>query len=1019
MNRKLTSGALSVLLALAALATAADVERPQAARKGAAADVASTTMTIDANQLDMFVTNVGVFAYDKSNARGKADGLYFPNNYPASDKTIIYDAGLWIGGTRSGDTLVTVAEYSQEFVPGPLGGSPDDQAYRVYKIYKNHLQKVQDGFLVRDPDDHEGEIPLTAADYDNWPVDQGAPVGADGTPWINELGADQMTFTVFNDGDGSAHTNDAGSTTPIGLEIRQTTFAFNRSDALGNVIFMKNVIIYDPASVGQPAQPLENAYISLWSDPDLGGSGDDFVGCDPSIGLGYCYNATNQDNAYGSQPPATGFDFFQGPANTYNVEWPPNSGIVPEFLPMTSFNKYINGTDPHSYTESYNYMQGLQLDGTPLENGLTYMHPDDPVTGGADLDTDPADRRFMMSAGPFRLAPGDTIEVIAAVLAARGTNRLSSITFLRYIDTFAQSAFDNAFVVPQPPAEPELTVTPMNRKVTLTWSGAAEDDPGSYPFQGYNVYQGATEAGPWTRIATYDIVDGIATIFMEAFDPNTGEIYSQPLQFGTDSGLQRYIEITDDAFTWNGNTKLVNNHPYYFAVSAYSYNPDETPNHLESSRAAATVVPSRGPAGTDWHTAMAVDTAAHVAGGSDGSVLINTIQETSLKNASYKTVFYDTTMVDPDDPEFTWSETWWRILDTTNSVVKAYGRAQSTSLDDTPHYPDYEMHPLGMPLVDGQLVTVLGPPLLGASYSWEGVDGAARWLTGVAAGGELFFGGLMLGANFFGSTLAPAEYHAVQVVLTPDEAQWSDCAVYLRPGYARNGTGQFPGYAMDIDSDPPRRLNLCFVENEDVADGLWNPDDFDLGGRHYLFVMNSDYNGGVDYDDDANWGPAADVQWALWPILRGNATTFAEMLQSNPGTFTWIPNYVNSPSDEFTWTTSAVSHVVNSASLDDIRVVPNPYYGHSTYETKSDVKVVKFINLPSTATLKIFNIAGDHVTTLYKTPDMGDELSWNLKNDHGVYVASGVYVYYVEAPGYGDGFGKLAVMLEEERLKEY
>jgi hypothetical protein len=76
------------------------------------------------------------------------------------------------------------------------------------------------------------------------------------------------------------------------------------------------------------------------------------------------------------------------------------------------------------------------------------------------------------------------------------------------------------------------------------------------------------------RIATYDEVDGVATIFQEAFDPETGEIYSQPLQFGTDAGVKRYIEITADAFTWNGNTGLVNNHPYYFAVSAYSYDPD-------------------------------------------------------------------------------------------------------------------------------------------------------------------------------------------------------------------------------------------------------------------------------------------------------------------------------------------------------------------------------------------------------------------------------------------------------------
>jgi hypothetical protein len=1015
MMRKITTGALSVLLVCTTAALALEVERSQQAGKGSAeTDVASTTITIDANQLDMFVTNVGVFGYDKSNIRGKSDGLYFPNSYPLSDKTVIYDAGMWVGGIRGGDTLVTVAEYSQEFVPGTLGSDPDDPAFRVYKIYKDHLGKVAAGFEVRDPDNHEETIPLTADDYTNWPVSQGAPVGTDGNPWIDELGADQMTFTVYNDGDATAHSNDAGSTAPIGIEVRHTSFAFDRSDALGNVIFMKYELYYDPAAVGQPAETLENTYLSLWSDPDLGGAGDDYVGCDPALGLGYCYNATATDKAYGEAPPATGFDFFQGP--------PAGDGT---FMGMTSFNKYINGTDPHSYTDTYNYMQGLNIDGTPLENGTTFQVPGDPVTGIGELDVDPADRRFMMSTGPFTLEPGDTIEIYAAVMAAQGSNRLNSVSLLRYIDSFAQSAFDANFVVPQPPATPAVTLTNLDRKVTLTWDGAAQDDSGSYPFEGYNVYQGETASGPWTRIATFDEVNGILTVFMEDFDAATGEIYLQPKQFGTDSGVQRYIEITNDAFTWAGNTHLVNNHPYYFGVSAYSVMQGETPNNLETSKAVVVANPNGGEAGTDWSTVAAPDTALHAAGGSDGMVLINTIDESSLMNANYDVSFYDTTMVDPEDPDWTWSETWWRINQGGNA--RAYGRAQSTVLDDMYHYPDYEMHPLGMPEVDGMLVQVLGPPLLGAAFEWAGVDDNDRWLSGVDWGGELLFGGLSLGVHFFGSTLAPAEYHQIELRITDDSAEWSDAAVYRRDlGYALNGIGTFPGSAWDVeDPDNPRRLNICFVEMDDpadpafTADDMWNPNDTSLGGREYLFIMNSDYNGAVDYDDDAMWGPAADVQWAWWPKLRGNIATFDEGIASNPGSFIFTPNYVNTVNDSFTFSTTAATHTAGESALADVRVVPNPYYGFSAYETMSDVKVVKFTHLPATATIKIFNIAGDHVKTLEKTDNGLNELAWNLKNEYGVFVASGVYVYYVESPGYGDSFGKLAVMLEEERLKEY
>ena len=1098
MKRKITTGALSALLACACALPALAVGPQQTAGKGSPrTDATSANMTIDANQQDMFVTNFGVFAYDANNARGKADGLYFPNSYPLSDKTVIYDAGLWFGGVRGGETLVTVAEYSQEFSPGRLDSNPARSESRVYKIYKNHLDKVAAGYLVRNPDNHEDMVPLSADDYNNWPVNdpahpdsawsQGAPLGLDGTPWINELGADQMTFTVFNDGIAGDHSNDAGSTDPIGLEVRQTTFAFNRSDALGNVVFMKYQIIYDPASVGMPADTLHSAYLSLWADPDLGGAGDDLVGCNPDIGLGYCYNATNQDKAYGNAPPAVGFDFFKGPRNTYGVEWPPSSGDVPEFLPMTSFNKYINGTDPHSYAQSYNYMRGLNSDGTPLANGTTFQVPGDPVTGTGELDTDPADRRYMMSAGPFFMAPGDTVEVVAAVLVAQGTNRLGSITLLRFVDTFAQSAFEADFVVPQPPADPAISVSEMDRKVTLTWDGAAQDTPGSYPFQGYNVYQGRTAAGPFQRIAVYDLVDGVATIFEDVIDPETGEVYSQPVQFGEDAGVLRHIEITADAFTWAGNPNLVNNHPYYFGVSAYSYDPSETPNNLESalSLPGGTVVvatPNGGAPGSNWATVAVPDTAAHTAGGSDGLVLLDSIDEAALLGHNYTVSYYDTTWTTPrfafydedgdgnifvDSMETDIAEIWWRVTDVNTAQVKARGSYQNTGnarqyyfdttgdgivdiyglvnpggvpdamfTDVYPAFDAYPMsYPLGVPEVDGVLVTPMGPPLVGAATSWVADDGAAlRWLDGINWGGTLMNGGLDLGLLFRGSNIPAAEQKKVELVLTPNTAEWSDCAYFDRTGFAYLGIGTFPGYAQDVE-DPaaPRRLNITIMErdSEIPSDLIWNPRLAGGAGREYVFVNDSDYNGGVDYSFENN-GYNTDVLWGWWPTLRDgridtdgactdptSAACFDQMLAARPGRFIWTPNYVNAPGDVFSYSTTGVSHTTGGGVLSQVRAVPNPYYGHSAYETKSDVKVVKFTNLPDVATIKLFNIAGDHVRTLSKTANTSHETTWDLKNEYGVYVASGVYVYYVEAQGFGDTFGKLAVMLEEERLKEY
>jgi hypothetical protein len=748
---------------------------------------------------------------------------------------------------------------------------------------------------------------------------------------------------------------------------------------------------------------------------------------------------------------------------------------------MTSFNKYINGTDPHSVTDTYNYMQGLNLDGTPLANGTTYQVPGDPVSGEGELDTDPADRRFMLSAGPFFMAPGDTNVVVAAVVAAQGTNRLSSVTFMRYVDTFAQSAFDADFSVPQPPSIPSFTtVSEMPNKVSLVWDGAAQDNPGDYAFQGYNIWQGATSTGPWMRIATYDEVDGMATIFQEAFDPETGEIYSQPLQFGTDAGVKRHIEITADAFTWNGNTGLVNNHPYYFAVSAYSYDPAVVPNNLESAKAVVTVVPNSGPNGRDW-AGITTDSGEfeHSAGGSDGFVSFDVIDESRITGHTYTVSYYDTTFAVPyvywetDDlvtfytlaDTATVEEFWWRVTDTNTGEVMERGPWQNNGLarqyfqdlngdgavdifgyfgaaegavDTYPVYDAFPVdYPVGAPYVDGIRIEPNGPPLLGASAVWTPADGTSlRWLTGINNGLELLGGGLGLGVNFRGSNVPPAEQKKVRVVLTPDEDLWSDAAVYDRllngVAYAYTGIGQFPGYVEDIE-DPanPRRLNVSFVErnSELPANMFWDPRDASTAGREYLFINDSDYNGGVDYDQ-TNHGTNTDVLWAWWPTMRAGyydpcadptaPECFLDNLTAHPGEFVFTPNYVNTPDDVFTLATSTFTQRRSEKTLATVRAVPNPYYGRSSYETKADVKVVKFTNLPANATVKIFNIAGDHVRTLQTTAGSTTfELPWNLKNESNIYVASGVYVYFVEAPGYGESFGKVAVFLEEERLKDY
>lgn len=381
------------------------------------------TSRINVNNILMFVTNHGNFGRDLNDVFGYDAGTFFPFNIEENiengllDNYCLYAAGPWIAGKVNGQVRIVIAEYSDEYVPGPMAGGtflPDNPEFKVYKLYKDSLESNPN------------------ADYLSWPVDQGAPVDAENKPIM--LG-DQMLWAVYNDADPIQHTNDAGSTDPLGIEIQHTFWAFDGpfSDPDASSIYI-NYKMYNKGG-----NTITDCYFSFWVDPDLGGAGDDLVGCDTLNDIIFCYNSTNNDQQYGSAPPALGFKIIYGPMV-------PAPGQCAYFdgkclpgtrnLKMTSFIKYTNGTDPYNAIQSYNYIRGLNRDGTTYiydGNPTTYFCSGDPVAGTGNLDVSPADRRMMASFGPFTFHPGDSQFVMIKMAVGPGTDRLSSITELKNI----------------------------------------------------------------------------------------------------------------------------------------------------------------------------------------------------------------------------------------------------------------------------------------------------------------------------------------------------------------------------------------------------------------------------------------------------------------------------------------------------------------------------------------------------------------------------------------------------------
>ena len=583
------------------------------------------------------------------------------------------------------------------------------------------------------------------ADWNNWPTDIGAPfydLDGDGvyepegyeldgamvyeTPGIAD--ADQVIWYVATDADVGT-TSSLYGCTPIGVEIQYTLWGYNQPGAaLGQIIF-KNVRLLNKGSAD-----LTDAYVSLWSDPDVGDYTNDFVGVDTTLSLMFSYNGVADDDdyaAYGLAPAAVGYDFFAGPI----VESAGDTAIFnlkkrPGYrnLPASSFGYFIAGgvySDPGPYgdteaaREYYNLMRGFAPT-DDLDNPTAWIDSSsgtavvtkfplagDPVAGTGDLDAGPADRRMLINAGPFTLAVGDTQDIVTAVIGGIGDTYLTSVTDVKNTDLVAQTLFDDLFSsVPSAPPAPVVTATPFDDQVLLDWSGlegvAATESSNisGYAFQGYNVYQlpsATATKSEAVRIGTFDVNDGVQTIYGNVFIPEYGTTVNIPVQYGLDKGVKRQIIVSED---WLTGGPLYVGSEYYFAVTAYNYK--ASPPLIEDQALETALTPVyvqlKPPDFGTRYTATAGDGLEIIhTGPGQGEVSATVTNPATLTGDEYRGSFLaDTSYVHVNGD--TVSGTLWRLTNATKNTTPVSFFKQAANQSDS-----------DQPIVDGVQVIVSGP----------------------------------------------------------------------------------------------------------------------------------------------------------------------------------------------------------------------------------------------------------------------------------------------------------------------
>ncbi len=83
-------------------------------------------------------------------------------------------------------------------------------------------------------------------------------------------------------------------------------------------------------------------------------------------------------------------------------------------------------------------------------------------------------------------------------------------------------------------------------------------------------------------------------------------------------------------------------------------------------------------------------------------------------------------------------------------------------------------------------------------------------------------------------------------------------------------------------------------------------------------------------------------------------------------------------------------------NLHRVGVVPNPYRAAEAWNPAGGHEI-HFINLPAQARIRVYTLSGDLVRDLRHDDAVRDFERWDLKNDAGRDIASGIYMYRVEA----------------------
>lgn len=271
----------------------------------------------------------------------------------------------------------------------------------------------------------------------------------------------------------------------------------------------------------------------------------------------------------------------------------------------------------------------------------------------------------------------------------------------------------------------------------------------------------------------------------------------------------------------------------------------------------------------------------------------------------------------------------------------------------------------------------------------------------------------------------------------------------------------FQVWVKDERYGEERQLACGIIERRSTAggipDGVWNPDTSIAKTNEYIIIFDApydptgsqfEYTGGAfgtdtvwadplrGYTIPASFTGATDEQRTIAKSPWFNAMYIVGLQKPNPESFFTtgdifkipLADYPYTSFDKFTFTTKlgALTEAEKRAIFDKVNVYPNPLYAHNPATSftngNPDEPWVTFSNLPEEVTVKIYTLSGTLIRTL-TTEDKATPtlpfLNWDLQNEDGLRVASGMYLAIVSAPGYGEKVLKFAIIMPQKQIQRF